>query len=54
VIIYISACLILKILSCARRERLCVSYGSQEKAEIFPYTPLSDWFLKRRLSAFTA
>jgi len=33
---------------------LCVLCGSQNKERLFPYTALTDWFLKPRRSVFTA
>ena len=33
---------------------ICVLCGSQNKQPLFPYTTLTDWFLKQRRSVFTA
>jgi len=33
---------------------LCVLCGSQNKQRLFPYTTLTDWFVKPRRSVFTA
>jgi len=33
---------------------LCVLCGSENKQRLFPYTPLTDWFLQHRRSVLTA
>jgi hypothetical protein len=44
-----------KCVYCAvRAEYLYVLCGSQNKQRLFPYTALTDWFLKPRWSVFTA
>jgi len=47
-----TASLTLTILRSAHTVYLCVSYVSQNKQRLFPYTALSDWFLQPRRSVY--